>query len=397
MRMCGSRPTAAWLFAAALLCAQPAGAQAAPTTGELLDRAADLAYNLDHDEAIAVLREAIRHDPENPAAHRALASTLWLNILFQRGAVTVDHYLGGFTKSQVSLKQPPAALDAEFKREVARAISLSERRVAAAPRDPQAHYDLGAAYGLEATYTASVEGKLLAGFRAARRAYDEHERVLDLDSRRTDAGLVIGTYRYIVSTLSLPVRLLAYIVGFGGGRERGIRMVEEAAAGSGENRTEARFALVLLYNREKRFADASRALEELRQRYPRNRLVVLEAGATASRDGRAADAEALLTTGLEMFARDPRPKMPGEAALWHYKRGAARVMLKREADATADLRLALTGDAAAWVQGRAHLELARLALARGDRATAQREVSQAVALCQHDDDVCVSEAKKLVK
>src|SRR5512145_175659 len=59
------------------------------------------AYSLDHDEAIALLRKATAIDPDDPANHRALASVFWLNMLFQRGAVTVDHYLGSFSRTQV--------------------------------------------------------------------------------------------------------------------------------------------------------------------------------------------------------------------------------------------------------------------------------------------------------
>ena len=66
-----------------------------------------------------------------PRAHRALANVLWLNLLFQRGAVTVDHYLGSFSSSTVDLKKPPADVDAEFRREVGKAIELAEQRVAA--------------------------------------------------------------------------------------------------------------------------------------------------------------------------------------------------------------------------------------------------------------------------
>ena len=33
-------------------------------------------------------------DPGNPAPHRLTAGTLWINALFQQGAVTVDDYLG---------------------------------------------------------------------------------------------------------------------------------------------------------------------------------------------------------------------------------------------------------------------------------------------------------------
>src|SRR5688572_22585043 len=230
------------------------GVQATPPAAEdsaaIRARAFELAYNLDHDEAVALLRRAIDRSPDDPSIHRALASILWLNMLFRRGAVTVDHYLGSFSRTQVSLRKPPPDLDAAFRAHAGRAIELAEARLVAAPRDPQAHYDLGAAVGLQASYVATVEGRMLAGFNGARRAFDAHEKVLKIDPSRKDAGLIIGTYRYIVSTLSLPVRMMAYVVGFGGGRDRGIRMLQETADHPGESRTDAMFALVLVYNRE---------------------------------------------------------------------------------------------------------------------------------------------------
>ncbi len=389
------QPITAAMLLALLLAADPATARA-QSARELRDRAADLTYNLDHDEAIRLLRQAVAAEPDNSANHRALASTIWLDILFIRGAVTVDHYLGSFTKASVEVRNPPAGLDAEFKREIARAIELAERRAAAAPRDAQAQVDLGTAVGLQASYIASVEGRLMAGFRAARRSYEAEETALQIDPGRKEAGLIVGTYRYLVSTLSLPMRLMAYAVGFGGGRDRGLRMIEETVEAGGENRTDAEFALVLLYNREQRYDDALRVLDTLRRRYPRNRLVVLEAGATATRGNRPADAEALLTDGMAMLARDRRARIPGEDALWHYKRGAARVMLRRRDAALADLRAALAPGAAGWVQGRAHLELARLALQQGDRQGALREAADAMAACgRSSDSICVDEARRL--
>jgi len=370
----------------------------AERTADLRRQASDLAYNLDHDEAIRVLRQAIAADPSDPANHRALASTIWMNILFRRGAVTVDHYLGSFSRSNVEVKKPPADLDEEFKREVARAIELSEQRVSAAPKDAQAHYDLGTALGLRASYIASVEGRLMAGVKAARRSYDELERVMALDASRHDAGLVVGTYRYLISTLSLPMRWMAYVAGFGGGKERGLHLVEQTAASPVENRTDAMFALVLLYNRERRYGDALRVLGELRQRYPRNRLVLLEAGATAIRGGRAAEADALLTEGLAMIGRETRPLFPGERGLWHYKRGAARLRLTRQDDAAADLRVAIQPESAGWVQGRARVELATLALQQGKPDEARREARLAIAACENDPDpLCVEQAKRLLK
>jgi hypothetical protein len=344
-----------------------------------------------------LLRRAVAAAPEDPAPRRTLASVLWLRMLYSRGAVTVDHYLGSFTRAQVELQKPSPELAAEFNDSVAKAIELSRKRLKAAPQDPQAHYDLGAALGLRASYIATVEGRLLAGVRAASDCYEQHERVLKLDPSRNDAGLVVGTYRYLVASLPLGMRLLAYVAGFGGGKERGIQLLESAAAGSGEARTDARFALVLIYNRERRFDDALKNLRELRELYPRNRLLVLEEGATMLRAGRAGEAESMLTQGLAAFARDSRLKVPGEEQLWRYKRGSARIALGR-ADAIEDLQSATSPPAQPWVAGRARVEIARLAHGRGDRGTMLTEARQAEALCRRGNDpVCVARAQKLLR
>jgi tetratricopeptide (TPR) repeat protein len=370
----------------------------AETSREIRARAANLTYNLDHDQAIDILRRAVAADPSDPANHRALASTIWFDILYRRGAVTVEHYLGRISGSKIDVVQPPADLDAEFKREIATAIELAEDRVKAAPRDASAHYDLGAALGLQASYVASVEGRLVAGFRVARRSYDEQERVLELDPQRKEAGLIIGTYRYLVSTLPLPMRFMAYVAGFGGGKERGLKMVEESAAAPTNERTDAAFALVLLYNREQRYDDALKLLDGLRRQYPRNRVLLLEAGSTAIRAHQPAVAEKALTDGLAMLEHDDRRKMPGEPAIWHYRRGVARARLGRARDAREDFRAALTPDTPGWIQGRTHLELARLASSEGDGAAARREADEARTTCEKAADTrCVEQAKSVVK
>jgi hypothetical protein len=158
----------------------------------LRTKAFELAYNLDHQPAVELLRQGLQKSPDDASLHRALASILWLNMLFSRGAVTVDHYLGSFSRTQIELKKPPPDVDAEFKHHVAKAVELAEKRATANPGDVQAHYDLGAAVGLRASYIATVEGKMLAGFRAARRAFDEHEKVFSLDPVRRFNPVIAG-------------------------------------------------------------------------------------------------------------------------------------------------------------------------------------------------------------
>jgi tetratricopeptide (TPR) repeat protein len=393
--------TRSWRVAiAAVLLAAACGrlADASPASDALRARGSDELYNLDDERALATWREATAADPQDAAAWRGLASAILVHLGMLRGTMTVDSYLGRVATKDVKLPPPPPALAAEFNKAIERATALARQQVAARPDDPQAHYQLGSALGIRASYLATVDGGVVAAFRAAREAYNEHEKVLDLSPSRADAGLVVGTYRYLVSTMSMPMRWAAYIAGFGGGKERGLQQVEAAAAFNGDNQTDALIALVLLYNRERRYDDALDALGRLRRRYPRNRLLWLETGSTLLRAERFADAERVLNEGLTMMAGDSRPRMFGEEALWFYRRGAARAELGRAAEAQGDLMRALDANGRKWVEGRAHLELGRLALKQGNASAARQHLQAAIDLGDSDrDGASAARARDLLK
>lgn len=373
------------------------GAHGAPPTEARLQQAFALAYNLDHEAAIAAMRSAAAEDPSNPAPYRALATVTWLNLLFKRGMVLVELYLGPVSKQDVSVVAPPSDAARVFQDNVSKAVSLAEAGVRRAPNDPSALYELGTAMGLQASWSATIEGRVLGAFGAARRAYNAHERVLELAPSRTDAGLIVGTYRYLVASLALPARWLAYMAGFGGDKEKGLRLIAEAAKHPSGAQTDAKFALVLLLNREARYDEAAAYVRDLQREYPRNRLLWLEAGSTLLRAGRAADAETMLTEGIHKLQNDSRPRMFGEDGLWYYKRGAARVRLRRAAEATADLTMALTVETQAWVKGRTHLELGKAADLLGDRARARSEYDRCVQLCTAANDEAAAEQAKTLR
>jgi tetratricopeptide (TPR) repeat protein len=385
------------IVAAAVALSVAAPALANPQSVALRTQAADQLYNLDRDEAMATFRRAVAADPSDAGAYRGLASALWLSVTFRRGNMTVDDYLGKVARPNGKMPAPPPETAAAFREAIDKALALARARIETNDKDADAHYQVGSAVGLRASYTATVDGSIVAAFRSAREAYSEHERVLELDPRRKDAGLIVGTYRYVVSAVALPLRLMAYVAGFGGDRQKGLRLIEDAADYRGDNQPDARFALILIYNREKRFDDALKQLAVLRERYPRNRLVWLETGSTCLRAGRPADAERFINDGLERFAADQRPKMFGEDALWLYKRGAARAAMGKAAAAEQDLRKAVSLEGRNWVHGRAHIELGSLALKAGNRAVGRSELQTGMALCEGDNDaVAVEEARRLL-
>ena len=383
-----------------ILVAMTTSAGAQDDAASRLAAAYELAYNLDHDDAVREMQAVAKLAPELSTTYRALASVTWLRYLFDRGTVLVDEYLGRISKRDVSSAAAPPEVADRFQRYLSTAIRLAEQRVAQHPRDAGALYELSSSLGLQASWAATVDGRMSRAFGSARRAYRTAERASALSPASIEPRLVLGTYRYVVAGLSLPVRMVALVAGMDGDRARGLQLVEDAArSGDSAVRTEARFALVLLYNREERWDDGLAVLADLREAYPRNRLLWLETAATALRAGRPGDAERWLTAGLAMCARDGRRRMYGENALWHYKRGAARLRLQRPAEAREDLLAALAAaEARDWVRGRSHLELADASLALGDRAQARWQAAKAMPLLERGRDAeGVRIAKRLLE
>lgn len=375
--------------------AQQTASQATDAVSPSYLHALNLGYNLDYPEALAAFREAASRDPDNPALYRLAAATAWTWLLFAQGAVTVEDYLGEAQGERPKLAFARQPVDL-FRTNLDEALRLSTAQLQQQPSDPDAHYQVGAAYSLLASYTATVEGRTTGSLGPARRAYREHERVLALDPRRNDAGFTVGLYRYAVASLPRPLRLMARIVGFGSGRDAGLALVEEAARHPSDVQPNALFVLVLLYNREHRYDAALRTIEDLQRRFPRNRLLWLEEAATALRAENPARSRAAAERGLEMLATDPRPRASGEESRWRHVYGASLLRSGLLAPSEEMLRAALTSATRDWVRGRIHVELGRLADLRGQRQTALNAYRRAESLCRADRDrACVSDTATL--
>ena len=66
--------------------------------------------------------------------------------------------------------------------------------------------------------------------REVKRAYTHHEKVLELDLTRKDANLTLGLYRYLVSLLPRPIRMMALPRGLRW-RQRGSREARRRGRG----------------------------------------------------------------------------------------------------------------------------------------------------------------------
>src|SRR4029077_2960510 len=70
-------------------------------------RGYDAAYNLDYPQAVALYDQAIALDPPTPAGYTARGAAASPDIVYRRGSITVDQYLGAIHRGDVTLPPPP--------------------------------------------------------------------------------------------------------------------------------------------------------------------------------------------------------------------------------------------------------------------------------------------------
>ena len=314
-------------------------AEASPLSRELTREGFGRAYELDFLESESLFKRARDADPSDPAPARAMAAIAWMQILFAQGVATFEAFVGDASDDTVQRPAVDHTLAAAFSENAAEAIALSKRQVPADETGIDAQYQLAASTGLLALYRATVEGRTWAAFVEGRRAVRIMERVRERQRNHRECALILGMYRYAVSTLSWPKRMLAKAAGMPGDRDGGIELLEFASTPPADTATDASLLLTVVYNRERRYSAAMQHLERLRERHPGNRLLVLNAAATALAASRPADAAKTITEALAVGPRFDQPAVLGERAMWFYLRGAARTALG-EPGAAEDLQRA---------------------------------------------------------
>src|SRR5258708_22588779 len=234
-------------------------------------------FNLDYESARKSFKEMAVAFPNYPAGPQFLADSLWVETLYQTRRLQSSLYGSDDTFYSTSDdKADPKVVD-QFRNLTRQARLLAEARLKQFPRDPEALYFLGATEGLKASFEEAVERRHFAALKDGSDAVDRHREVIKLDPNYHDAEITIGLYDYTVGALPLPVKLIAGVAGFRGSKKRGLATLERVSKEGHWVRDEAKTLLIVLYTREKRYAEAAALARDLGARYPRNYLYRLEA------------------------------------------------------------------------------------------------------------------------
>ena len=233
-------------------------------------------YNLEYDQAIADFEKAIALNPNSPDLHNHLAQAIVFREMYRDGALESELVSGANSFLRRPKLNPAPGMEKRFLDEIVKAMAISEARLAKNPNDTGALYALGISYGLRSDYYWVVKKAWHDSLKDATAARRLHTRLSELEPNNVDARLVQGLDDYIVGSLPWGWRMLGFLVGIHGDREKGIRTVQDVARNGKLDRVEAEIFLGALYRRENQPRQAIPLIEDLIRRFPRNYLLRLE-------------------------------------------------------------------------------------------------------------------------
>jgi tetratricopeptide (TPR) repeat protein len=292
----------------------------------------DALYNIDYDKAERDFKEIVRLMPDHPGGYQLLAARVWIKTLYESRRLQSSLYSSEGFYSNGDDKVDPKIVT-EFRNLTREARRLAEAKLKQEPKNVEALDFLANTEGLKASFEEAVERRHFAALRDGNDAVNHHREVLKLDPTYIDAQITIGLYEYVVGSLPLPVKILAGATGYRGSKKRGLAMLEQVAREGRWAQDDAKSVLILLYTREKRFADVLKLTRELSAKYPRNYLLRLETAdalvGLAGQKRKEKDLAGAVQAEKEAFAvfdellrdRNTRDAAAGALDLVHFKYG----------------------------------------------------------------------------
>ena len=348
-------------------------------------------YNLEYDQAIADFETAIARNPNSPDLHNHLAQPIVFREMYRDGALESELVSGANSFLRRPRMNPAPETEKRFLDEIGKAMALSEARLAKNPNDTGALYALGISYGVRSDYNWVVKKAWRDSLKDATAARRLHNRITELEPNNVDARLVQGLHDYIVGSLPWGWRMMGFLVGVHGDREKGIRTVQDVATNGRFNRVDAEIFLGALYRRENQPRQAIPLIGDLIRRFPRNFLLRLELSQMYSMAGdkphaleAAEEVARLKASHAPGYDRVPWEKIyfqEGTIEFWYNELDHALENMKKVAAASAEVDLS-TGVSAYLRMGQIYdmtrrrteaLEAYRKAIAYAPEAEAAQE------------------------
>ena len=248
-------------------------------------------YNLDYDAAVQDFQKILSRHPDDPFAVNHLLSAIQVRELYRMGAMNSGEYANDSFIGQAHRAADPAQKE-RIKQLVEQAEKLEDADLARNPNNVDMLYARGVTRGQFALYTALIERAWFSSLRNAVGARHDHERVLELAPRYTDAKLIVGAHNYVMGSLSLAARMAVALAGLSGDKDKGIQYLSDDYHANVETSVDAGVVLMVFLRREHRYGEALQIARAIGPRFPRNYLLPLEEANLLRASGKSGEAQA---------------------------------------------------------------------------------------------------------
>ena len=259
----------------------------------------NLIYDYDFEEADTLFRQLEDRYPDYAAGPFGRASTVYMRLSQQTGAMRGSSHRGDRFWEQTSKPEVSPEDQAVFDQGYAEAVARSERVLARDPDNTLALYYLGVTESLKAAWEFTISRSYFGGSRTIRRAVGNHRRVVEIDPEYVDAYQVLGVQEYGIATLPRALRFIARLFGMRGEKERGLAWVARTANEGIRSRWGALWSHQLFMQREDRLEEALDAVRRLKEQFPKNPDFALEEAGIHLHHGETAEAREELLTFIE--------------------------------------------------------------------------------------------------
>jgi hypothetical protein len=241
-----------------------------------LDRGFQLLYSLDFDQAHRIFTAYEQTHPDDPMGPTADAAGSLFSEFHRLGVLESQFFeLDKRFENRPKLNPDPA-VRARFQAAVEQAEKTAHVRLAKNPKDEDALFSMTLINGLQSDYAALIEKHNMTSLHYTKAAASWANQALAVDPTNYDAHIAGGVSKYLVGSLSAPIRWLVRLGGVPGDKQEGIKELQLVAAHGHYLAPFADILLAIAYVREHDKQHARALLANLRDEYPSNPLFAKE-------------------------------------------------------------------------------------------------------------------------
>src|SRR5271154_1858469 len=247
-----------------------AGPDAIPITA--LDRGFLGLYNLDFAGAQKDFSSWEAQHPDDPVGPVSEAAGLLFSEFNRLGVLEGQFYENDAAFTERSKLSPDPVVHSHFQAALDRAASLAHARLNKNDKDQDALFALPLSSGLQADYAALIEKRNLASLHYTKEASTWAQQLLAVCNDCSDVLVATGFSKYIIGSMTAPVRWLLRMGGLPGDKQAGIADLQTTSDHGHYLAPFARILLAIAYVRDKDKARALELLTSLRTQFPGNTL-----------------------------------------------------------------------------------------------------------------------------